>query len=80
MISAAFISCDNFFNGKELRDQIENEVNYANSPYYTIRVENKNNRGTIVKPASGETNKKVSDVFDIKFDTNNAHEFFTLGS
>ncbi|MBR6080693.1 MAG: SUMF1/EgtB/PvdO family nonheme iron enzyme, partial [Treponema sp.] len=75
LISAAFISCDNFFNGKKLRDQIENEVNYANSPYYTIRVENKNNRGTVVKPASGETNKKVSDVFDIKFDTNNAHEF-----
>ncbi|MBR6192577.1 MAG: SUMF1/EgtB/PvdO family nonheme iron enzyme, partial [Treponema sp.] len=75
LISAAFFSCDNLFNGKELRDQIENEVNYANSPYYTIRVENKNNRGTVVKPASGETNKKVSDVFDIKFDTNNAHEF-----
>ena len=75
LISATFFSCDNLFNGKQLREEIENEVNYANSPYYTIRVENKNNRGTIVKPASGETDKKVTDIFEIKFDTNNAHEF-----
>ena len=61
-------SCENLFNGAELKSKIENSVAYANSPSYTISVEQPKNRGIIKSPAGGTVSKKVGDIFSINFE------------
>ena len=61
-------SCENLFNGAELKSKIENSVAYANSPSYTISVEQPKNRGIIKSPAGGTISKKVGDIFSINFE------------
>ena len=70
-----FTSCKGFMNANETRQQIEAAIAYANAPSYSIKVENNKNHGNIVKPAAGETNKKVTDVFEIKFEAYTDYEF-----
>ena len=61
-------SCENFFNGSELRAEIENQVAYANASAYTVYVDYSENSGIIKSPAGGEVSKKVSDVFTVRFE------------
>ena len=70
-----FSSCKGFLNADETKQQIEAAIAYANAPFYSIKVENNKNHGNIVKPAAGETNKKVTDVFEIKFEAYTDYEF-----
>ena len=70
-----FTSCKDFMNAGETQKQIEAAIAYANAPSYTIKVENSKNHGNIVKPAAGETSKKVTDVFEIKFEAYSDYEF-----
>ncbi|MBR6079495.1 MAG: hypothetical protein IKP60_04965 [Treponema sp.] len=52
-------SCENFFNGSELRAEIENHVAYANASAYTVYVDYPENSGIIKSPAGGEVSKKM---------------------
>lgn len=70
-----FSSCKGFLNADETKQQIEAAIAYANAPFYSIKVENNKNHGNIIKPAAGETNKKVTDVFEIKFEAYTDYEF-----
>ena len=70
-----FTSCKGFMNAGETQNQIEAAIAYANAHSYTIKVENSKNHGNIVKPAAGETSKKVTDVFEIKFEAYSDYEF-----
>ncbi len=63
------ISCENFFNGADLRKQIEDEVAYNNSPTHTIKVEAPSREsGRIIKPLAGELYQKVADTFLLSFE------------
>ena len=65
----SLISCENFFNGADLRKQIEDEVAYNNSPTHTIKVEAPSREsGRIIKPLAGELYQKVTDTFLLSFE------------
>lgn len=70
-----FSSCEGFMNANETKNQIEDAITYANAPFYSIKVVDSKNHGSIVKPAAGETSKKVTDVFEIRFQTGTDYEF-----
>ena len=53
-------SCENFFNGSELRAEIENHVAYANALAYTIRVDYPENSGIVKSPAAVRSPKKCT--------------------
>ncbi len=76
LICSLFLaSCENFLNGAEIKDEIEAQIAYANSPAYKIRVDYPESRGVIKSPAGGETYKKVSDVFNVSFEPVSDWEF-----
>ncbi len=73
--SLGLISCENFLNGAEIKNQIEEHINYANAESYKIRVDYPENCGIVKSPAGGETEKKVTDVFSVDFETASDWEF-----
>ena len=75
ILSLTFVSCDNFLKGAETAKQIEDAIAYANASPYLIRFASQEGTGTIAKPAGGEALKKVSDTFEIKFETSTDYEF-----
>lgn len=62
-------------NANATKNQIEDAITYANAPFYSIKVVNSKNHGNIVKPAAGETSKKVTDIFEIRFEAHTDYEF-----
>lgn len=67
-LAAFFTSCQNFLDGKEIKDEIENQIAYANAQSYTIRVEAQAGSGVVKSPAGGSVSKKVTDTFTVGFD------------
>lgn len=70
-----FASCSNFMKSQKVRDEILNAIDYNNALSYEIYVASDKNTGVIKNPAGGETQKKVTDVFNIEFDTAADYEF-----
>ena len=68
ILGLSLISCDNFLKGSDTQKQLEKQIAYANAPSYLIKVTFQEGTGSIAKPASGETLKKVTDTFDIRFE------------
>ncbi|MBP5175359.1 MAG: hypothetical protein ILP07_05555, partial [Treponema sp.] len=67
-LAAFFTSCQNFLDGKEIKDEIENQIAYANAQAYTIRVEAPESSGVVKSPAGGAVSKKITDTFTVSFD------------
>ena len=63
-----FISCENFLQGGDVKEEISKSIEYNNAPFYTINVEALKGTGTVKTPATGEIEKKVTDVFPIRFE------------
>ncbi len=63
-----FTSCENFLNGEKIKQEIEDEIAYANAQAYTIRVEAPGSSGVVKSPAGGSVSKKVTDKFTVSFD------------
>ena len=70
-----FSSCENFLKGAQVKSEIEAAIAYANAPSYTITVDSGDNSGVVKNPAGGETAKKVTDVFSVKFEPYVDYEF-----
>lgn len=70
-----FISCENFLKADEVSKEVKNFIEYSNSSSYTIKVNSKNGTGFVQSPAGGEATKKVSDVFNVTFNTDDDYEF-----
>ncbi len=68
-------SCQNFLNGKEIKEEIENQIAYANAPSYKITVEAPKGTGATRLPAGGEVEKKVTDSFTVRFEPASDWEF-----
>ena len=64
-----FTSCENFFKGENVRQQLEDRIAYANAPSYKITIDYPGAWGTIKAPVGGQTEKKVTDVFPLTFNT-----------
>lgn len=70
------ISCDSFMQAGEVKKQLEEMIAYANAPSYKITIEYNPDEGAVRAPALGETHKKVTDVFDLKFEPAKDHVFY----
>ena len=66
---------ENFLKGAQVKSEIEAAIAYANAPSYTITVDSGDNSGVVKNPAGGETAKKVTDVFSVKFEPYVDYEF-----
>ncbi|MBR6079606.1 MAG: hypothetical protein IKP60_05550 [Treponema sp.] len=66
------LSCENFFNGADLRKQIEDQVALANAPYFQILLEG--SRGKF-SPAKGQYQLKVTQSMDISFESDLDFQF-----
>lgn len=74
-VLSLFISCENFLKAEVVSKEVKNFIEYSNSSSYTIKVNSKNGTGFVQSPAGGETTKKVSDVFNVTFNTDDDYEF-----
>ena len=74
--AALFLTgCSNFLKGANTAEQLRAAISYANATPYLIKVLPEKGTGNVVKPASGEAHKKVTDTFEIKFETSSEYEF-----
>ncbi len=71
-----FTGCENFLKGEDVQQEIKNVIEYNNAPSYVINVETlTKNDGEIKTPATHEIEKKVTDVFPIRFEPYEDHKF-----
>lgn len=70
-----FYSCSNFFNGSELKQEIEKQIAYANSSEFLINVITDNTNYGTFQIGSGEHHVKNGDTFEINFKTNSLYTF-----
>ena len=70
-----FLSCENFLQGEDVKEEITKTIEYNNAPSYTINVEAETNSGIVKTPATGEISKKVTDVFKIRFIEAEGYQF-----
>ena len=68
-------ACDNFLNAKETRAEIEKAIDYANASTHLIKVEADKDSGIITKPAAGEAKVKVTDTFNLSFNSEQDYQF-----
>ena len=64
-IALLFSGCENFLEGASIKRQIKEEIDYANSPSYEIRVECDDDTGEII--TGRILSQKVTDSFNIEF-------------
>ena len=67
--------CENFLKSEDVQAEIKNVIEYNNAPSYVINVEAITGTGEVKTPATHEVNKKVSDVFPIRFESAEGHKF-----
>ena len=67
--------CENFLKSEDVQAEIKNVIEYNNAPSYVINVEAITGTGDVKTPATHEVNKKVSDVFPIRFESAEGHKF-----
>ena len=71
-----FTGCENFLKGEDVQQEIKNVIEYNNAPSYVINVETlKKDDGEIKTPATHEIEKKVTDVFPVRFEPDENHKF-----
>jgi len=70
-----FAGCENFLKGEDVQQEIKNVIEYNNSPDHVINVEALKDTGEIKTPATHEIEKKVTDVFPIRFEPDENHKF-----
>lgn len=70
-----FLSCENFLQGEDVKEEITKTIEYNNAPSYTINVEALRGTGTVKTPATGEVKQKVTDVFPIRFEPEDSCKF-----
>ena len=70
-----FSSCENFFNGSNVKDELDRIVTYANATSYRILVAYEKDSGILRKPITGELTLKATDTFDLKFEPNDDFTF-----
>ena len=74
-LGLSLISCNNFLKAEEVKNDIENQITYANAESYLIKVDYTRNTGIVKSPAGAETEKKVTDIFTICFEPSTDYEF-----
>lgn len=73
-LMSLFVSCENFLNGSKLRDQLEEEIAYANAQSFSVRIAADKGTGTIVTGA-GDKSVKVNDQLTLEFEVDEGYIF-----
>ena len=71
----SIISCENFLQGADVKEEISKAIEYNNAPKYTINIRAQKDSGTITEPGPGRFEKKVTDNFPIFFEPEADHKF-----
>ncbi len=75
LAAAIFTACDSFQNSEKVKEQIVQQIEYANTAPYTIYVEAQKDSGIITKPAAGEAKVKPSDIINLSFTSETDYQF-----
>lgn len=67
------LSCNNFLEGSDFKEQLEKDIAYANAPFHEIRVECDEGTGSILTETI--LSKKVTDKFNIEFKISSGYQF-----
>jgi len=67
-------SCSNFLNGSDFKNQLKEDIDYANSQNYDIYVVADEGTG-IITTGSGKQSVKPTDSFDVEFQPDSAYKF-----
>jgi len=70
-----FFSCENFLNGSLLKENIENQIDYANAPEYSVSVASINPDWGTITTGGGDHKKKVTDSISLGFNVNDGYKF-----
>ena len=71
-----FVSCENFLQGADVKEEISKAIEYNNAPKYPIKFRNSDNKsGTITSPGYGDFEKKITDTFKISFEPSSDYKF-----
>lgn len=73
LISLLFISCENFLSGSFLKDKIDGEIQYSNTPDVTVLVSAQEGTGSTIP--GGNHLAKVGYAFDVSFSENPEYKF-----
>lgn len=73
LLGSGLISCKNFLQGQDFKDQLKQEIDYANAPYYEIRLECNEGEGSFI--GSTVFSKKVTDTFNLEFKISSEYQF-----
>lgn len=70
-------SCENFLSGCDLKNQIENAIEYENLPYVRLTVSSEGAATASIVPAAGfyDDKYKAGDSFSVKFEENSEYIF-----
>ena len=77
VLALAFISCNNFVSGADLKQQLDEAVKYANSPVFTVRISPEDPAHGIVVSGAVKEGIRVTDKMDLEFSP--AAEYTFLG-
>lgn len=75
LFTCFFTSCENFFSGILLKDEIDKQIDYANAEIHNIRLVAKEGTGTI-NAGAGDNSLKVTDSITISFSKAKGYKFF----
>ena len=75
LLLIALTSCSNFLKAGQIKEELEKIIDYNNAKSYTILVTADKDSGQIKKPVTGDVSKKVTDVFEIKFEPDPGYSF-----
>lgn len=73
-LMSLLVSCENFLNGSKLRNQLEEEIAYANAQSFSVRIATDKGTGTIVTGA-GDKSVKVNDQLTLEFEVDEGYIF-----
>lgn len=67
--------CKNFFTGNSFLENLEDQVDYANAPEYSISVASTNADWGTITSGAGDHKKKVTDSIALNFNLNDGYKF-----
>ncbi len=77
VISLCFCSCENFLSGTDLKNTVDQQIDYAQSPYINVTIESDFDATKTISPAAGEYAKsyKNGDYVSLKYQYKDTHIF-----
>ena len=73
--SLCILSCNNFLEGNEILENLNNVVNYKNLPEFPVSVTNLNPEWGVITTGAGDHDVRISDKIVLNFEVNEGYYF-----